>query len=130
VITQQPGKNVPLNRPISPSPAIQVSNFDKKSSLAVCASLVHNETEEELVEGLQGIKRVAIDQNGIVSFPKLKVTDVTTKKQSFAILFTLEEYSDGDKKILATIKSQSFHTQLRGNMSTRNSKRRSKTFFL
>lgn len=122
-----------------PTPTIVIPpNFvpsEPNATLIVSATLCYYSTDKEVTrttdakhDVLQGIKKVAVDKSRIATFNKLKVTEVSSKHKhkAFCLLFTLEEYVHGNRRVIANCKSSSFHVQSRpNNNATKKSKRKS-----
>lgn len=122
----QPSEVAFVNKFIIPSPSVSVSETfkpaDESSSVVVSAALFYFGADKEVEKSaenkqdiLQGVTKVPLEKNGMAVFNKLKVTEMCSKypNQSFCLVFTLEEYAKGEKRILGSIKSNSFQVQSR-----------------
>jgi hypothetical protein len=111
IIVQQPMDIAIANRYLIPPPSVKIINHFKlqkeNNSVILCANLHYYVAETPLTktidgkqEILQGIKKVGPDKNGIIVYNKLKITEVSSKHkhQAFCLIFTLEEYCNGEKK--------------------------------
>eukprot|EP01102_Stenamoeba_stenopodia_P010479 TRINITY_DN315_c0_g1_i1.p1 TRINITY_DN315_c0_g1~~TRINITY_DN315_c0_g1_i1.p1 ORF type:complete len:489 (+),score=153.06 TRINITY_DN315_c0_g1_i1:207-1673(+) len=124
-VVQQPTESVVSNRYLSPSPAVQVNLANSQlNNLYIVASIVHNGTDVELIKTvdgrhdvLQGNKRVSFDANGKAVFNKLKIMEVSSKHkhQAFCFVFSLEETTQQQRKVLAQVRSVPFYVQSRPN---------------
>ncbi|GAM24394.1 hypothetical protein SAMD00019534_075690 [Acytostelium subglobosum LB1] len=95
-------------------------------ALSVGVSLIYSSTSkpvtpkqtEDRQEVLQGVLSQDVDRNGVVSFSKLKVSEVSSKHlhQSFSLTFTLTEtMPDGRSHVITQIVSSPFHVLSRSN---------------
>jgi len=124
-ITQQPPDAIVANQFIDPAPILQISNFKPSGvQLFVSVQLFYDSEKEIQQDILQGTTRVSVDSDGSAIFDKLLITEVSAKHkyQAFCFIFSLEEVSNGSKRIISTTKSGSFHTQSRPTRSVKRKK--------
>eukprot|EP01117_Protostelium_nocturnum_P009515 TRINITY_DN3399_c0_g1_i2.p1 TRINITY_DN3399_c0_g1~~TRINITY_DN3399_c0_g1_i2.p1 ORF type:complete len:617 (-),score=203.94 TRINITY_DN3399_c0_g1_i2:59-1909(-) len=98
-------------------------------TLVLSASLLYHLSGKEVsktMDGkqdiLQGVKRISVDLNtmtahsnsshltSVITFSKLKILEVSSKHkhQPFSIVFSIEEYIQGSKRIISTTRSSLF----------------------
>ncbi|PRP87813.1 hypothetical protein PROFUN_04287 [Planoprotostelium fungivorum] len=110
-------------------------------TLVICAYLYYHLTDKEVsktIDGkqdiLQGVKRISIDVHGmhqsavgnnpnlttVITFSKLKILEVSSKHkhQPFSLVFAIEEYTKGAKRVIATTKSTLFQVLSRPTSTT------------
>jgi len=128
-ITEQPQGNVVANKYLEPSVSLRVDakflSLAKDSRLQVSASLGLALSDKLLLRTLdgkqdilQGHVCVLVGSDGLVSFNKLKIMEVSSKyqHQAFCIQFQLEELKASvARPIGAPIKSIPLHVQSRVN---------------
>jgi len=148
-VVQQPPDIVIANRYISPPPILEIrsngmeSEKGKSRTFIITVTLCYNQlntpaqeiskTIDKKQDILQGIRRLTLSLSNqspktrqtyvSTTFPKLKVTEVTSKHkhQSFCLLFTLEEYSpSGECIVLHKIKTSPFQVLSRPSARSEN----------
>jgi len=125
-ILQQPSEIV--NSLISPSPIVNVNDFDQWSNgpLTVRVTMLYASSERAVIgnsdeEVLQGPTKISVDSNGTAYFNSLRIEDLCSKdrRQTFLLEFILEDQVDGMPRVLSNVKSDPFTIQIRPSVGKR-----------
>eukprot|EP01118_Nematostelium_gracile_P014515 TRINITY_DN5679_c0_g1_i1.p1 TRINITY_DN5679_c0_g1~~TRINITY_DN5679_c0_g1_i1.p1 ORF type:complete len:502 (-),score=128.68 TRINITY_DN5679_c0_g1_i1:8-1432(-) len=124
IFVQQPGNSVLVSKNITPAPSIEIRNMNKNASLALSVTIISETTEQEVDGLLQGTKRISLSSNGVATFSKLKINSdmVPKRSQYYSLLFSLEDYTNGEMQIVTSAKSDAF--KIESKPTPRSTKRR------
>ena len=95
-VVQQPKDGVVYQRILKPHPTVSLISWeDDDVTLVVEASAVRSDTEEPLLDSLEGNKIACISKDTFASFSKLKISHTSRKiGTNFKIKFSLMKYAN------------------------------------